>query len=73
MHTCDYVQLYTFIYYTDMFRSLLCPSSGYRTVRIQVIRLWLDKMRGKNLTRFVSTDFSKRPILQYHKFFKNSH
>jgi hypothetical protein len=37
MHACEDVQLYSFIYYTDMFRSLLWPSLGCRTARMQVI------------------------------------
>jgi hypothetical protein len=29
MSTCKDIQQYSFIYYTDMFRSFLWPSSGY--------------------------------------------
>ena len=54
MHTCQDVQLCTCIYYTDMFRSLLRPSSGCRTIRIQAIRYWFHKMHEKNLPRIVS-------------------
>jgi ABC-type sugar transport system permease subunit len=49
------VQLYRFIYYIDMFRSLLWPSSGCRPVMIQAIHKWLHKMLETNLPRFVST------------------
>jgi hypothetical protein len=38
MHSCEDVQLYSFIYHTYMFRLLLWPSSGCRTVRIQAVR-----------------------------------
>ena len=38
LHTCEDAQLCSFIYYTDVFRSLLRPSSGCPTVRIQAVR-----------------------------------
>ena len=44
MHHCEDVQLYSFIYYTDMFRSLLWPSSRCRTVRTRAICDY-EKMR----------------------------
>jgi hypothetical protein len=37
MHNCEYIQLYSCIYYIGMFRPLLCPSLGCRTVNVQAI------------------------------------
>ena len=37
VHTCQVVQLCSFIHYTDMIRSLLCPTSGCHTVTIKEI------------------------------------
>ena len=55
-----------------MFRSLLWPSSGCRTVGIQVICYWLHKTHEKNLAKFLSTDFSEHPIVKYHSIVKKT-
>lgn len=54
IHRCKDVQLYSFIPYTDMYRSLSWPPSGCRTIGIKAIHLWFHKMREKNLLRFLS-------------------
>ena len=66
-HNCEDVQLYSFIYYTHIFRSLLWLLSGCRSVRIQEVCCWLRKLHEKRFSRCVSTDVSDYPIVKYHK------
>ena len=54
MPTCEDVQLYLFIHYTDMFRLLLWSFSGCRTVMVQKILQWLHKINDQIISRFFS-------------------
>ena len=65
MHNCKDVQLYSFISYTGMFRSLSWPSPGCRTVRIQAIHSDYTKNAWQNPTGFPCIFYIITSVLLY--------